>query len=124
MRISDWSSDVCSSDLLLSVAAMGGDGGRAHAVTDDVAEGGDRRAGTDEGLVDELLQAGRLAEPAATLLEVDPGEPEIELAAEEGHRIRLLGRQLLEQLVAERLDQVLVGCGGAGAGVEIGRAHV
>src|SRR3546814_9241090 len=95
---------------------MGGDGGRAHAVTDDVAEGGDRRAGTDEGLVDELLQAGRLAEPAATLLEVDPGEPAIELEAAGGHRIRLLGRQLLAQLVDERHYHVLDGWCGAGAG--------
>src|SRR3546814_7680198 len=35
MRISDWSSDVCSSDLqMLEVAALAGIDGRAHQLTD------------------------------------------------------------------------------------------
>src|SRR3546814_3486833 len=48
MRISDWSSDVCSSDLLLAVAVV--DGGAFHLVRGDQAAGfvrGDVRVSHD-----------------------------------------------------------------------------
>ena len=46
--------------------------------------------------------------------EVHPGQAEVELAAEEGDRVGLLRRQLLEELLAQGEDGLLVGAGGGG----------
>src|SRR3546814_5992445 len=64
MRISDWSSDVCSSDLLLGLGGgidAGGDHGNPHAAFHVPVE---RRADDDVGLgVDFLADAvGRLVD--------------------------------------------------------------
>src|SRR3546814_16961929 len=76
MRISDWGSDVCSSDLRTDVVARGGDEdvhhlGRADAVDDGEAGrvlpgmpggGGEMLAGRDAGVEAGDVAAGELAQ--------------------------------------------------------------
>src|SRR3546814_8800406 len=66
MRISDWSSDVCSSDLLRRFQHLGGDlGGRADGEAVIVADDGDQLVGLEAGLDVDL--------DAAALEDVDGG---------------------------------------------------
>src|SRR3546814_19471238 len=90
MRISDWSSDVCSSDLLLADEAFGRPAvhrvarGREHALVErgggiEFEEGVGAAAiyGTDLGLI--LGRAGRFRrqqeDAGADVAAVEPGEP-------------------------------------------------
>src|SRR3546814_15279390 len=63
MRISDWSSDVCSSDLAVQVAKLQG----YDVLMLDTAG----RLHVDQQLMDEMQAVSRTANPAETLLVVD-----------------------------------------------------
>src|SRR3546814_1434624 len=69
MRISDWSSDVCSSDLIRHVAERNDVAEADAAVRRPVQHGGDHRA----GLADERDVAGLRLEVGEAGIEVDAG---------------------------------------------------
>src|SRR3546814_15047899 len=73
MRISDWSSDVCSSDLLMLDTA-----GRLHV---------------DQQLMDEMQAVSRTANPAETLLVVDSltGQDAVQVAQRFTDQVPLTG---------------------------------
>jgi hypothetical protein len=82
--------------------------GRAtHAVTDRVANGAERTAGSGNAIVDTPLKSRVESEPAAALVEVDPRQTGVELLAEERRRVglsrRVGGQQLVDQGIDERL---------------------
>src|SRR3546814_1348788 len=81
MRISDWSSDVCSSDLEDHVELLGQFGGQARKsaehtrIAADLAEreiGDDETAEHEQGHLDDIGQRHRL-EPAAKLIDQREG---------------------------------------------------
>src|SRR3546814_9144935 len=115
MRISDWSSDVCSSDL---VAVEVGDD-RAHGRAEPALEG--HRQGLDEADLDAEAPAGggHLCSDEARADHCDPTGPGLERGAD--------GQAVVERAKGVNAVEV-VGAGeapGRGAGGdEIGRAHV
>ena len=69
-----------------------------------------------------LLELGRQAEPAAALVEVDPGQPGVELRAEELLGAVVAGRVVGQQGLGGLADPLLVGVGGRlhGTGGDVG----
>src|SRR3546814_10643068 len=107
MRISDWISYVCSSDLLLAVRLAGQAHGAAHALGEVVVAGA-RRVGS------RLAEAGDRAvdEAGMALLQVVVAEP----AAREVPDLVVLDQDVA---VADQLARQLLALG---LGDEIGRA--
>src|SRR3546814_2872009 len=119
MRISDWSSDVCSSDLRLAVRLAGQAHDAAHALGEVVVAGarrvGSRLAEAGDRAVDEagmaLLQVV-VAEPVAREV------PDLVVLDQDVAVADQLGRQLLALGLGDvDADGALVAVGG-----EIGRA--
>src|SRR3546814_16641232 len=121
MRISDWSSDVCSSDLMRVAAQLlgralfrcrlGGGGGRAgqHFGVDELVAGGAERLGClalAEAVDDAPGFADARGPPGAVAVAGDAAEPVEALGVEQVHRVddhRRVGGVLAEG-VAELLD--------------------
>src|SRR3546814_10037498 len=125
MRISDWSSDVCSSDLALSQLAADGDAAVATCI------GGGRRTG----------RAGQAARAVAARQNLNRFAFAVRLAvrraglrrqatinyAGNGRAARLVGELVYRSIAVDAEIQRAVGIGisaGDIAAGEIGRAHV
>lgn len=96
---------------LLGVRTVGVNGGRAHAVADRVAGKGLRCPCGAKTLLHHFLQIGGQPEAAEPLVEVDEGQAEVELGAQEGRGIGVLGWVLVEELCHKVDDVALPGWG-------------
>jgi hypothetical protein len=85
--------------LLLLFGTVRDDGGRHHAVTNDVSANGARRAELREATKRVQLIGRREAQPSVAPGEVRPREASIELFAQELRRIRGRGRKGRDEFV-------------------------
>src|SRR3546814_16799535 len=85
MRISDWSSDVCSSDLLSSEATVYDSYGKGFK------SGGFNPIGSREALI---AAAAGLGLPASSVYVLDRFDKEVSTSWEAGAKLRLLARLL------------------------------
>src|SRR3546814_7413226 len=97
MRISDWSSDVCSSDLLQSLTQIGCRPGKRHRAAKDIRL-----------LLFRQMQPEhrRIQGPAAVFVEIDRGgTADVVVVAFERQRIEIVAFQDLDGITAKIADQ-------------------
>src|SRR3546814_2502765 len=122
MRISDWSSDVCSSDLRRPAPT---ERGKKEAACRNTREGrAERRPGRARCVrapYPREAGVGTDSDPAGPLLAAKRGAPGLR----QGEAARLAGRgKAVRERGGAGMVAELAGQLGQGGGVEIGRAHV